>query len=221
MQEDLPRARASFERVLALSIPFFAVLSALLVLHARAIVLVALGPKWMDTIPVAQILFCALVPRCTYKVSESLAFAFGRSGAAAVRQGLFAAMIIGGSIVGARFGAPGVAVAASLSITAFYVVSMGFAARLVGLRGWSLALAHLRAAVLAACVGGADFLVGAFVEARLGFWPGELAGAAVGGIAVLALFCTIPRAWLGHDLSTLRAQLRARLPRFASGPTQS
>jgi PST family polysaccharide transporter len=203
LQNDPPAARAALLRALALAVPFFAILSAALAIHARAIILIVLGPKWVESVPIAQILFLALVPRCTYKISESLAFGFGRSASTAIRQGFFALLAIAGPAIAAPYGAPGVAAAAALAIYLFYLSSVGYAAALVKLEARILALVHLRALMLALLFGFVD-MEASKLSGGLGFWPAQLIGAAAGGLVIAALFMWGPSSWIGTAIADLR-----------------
>ncbi len=133
MQSDVGKARLALEKSLGLAVPLFAIVSTLTVVHASALVAISLGSQWAETIPLIQILFAVLVPRCCYKITESVMIGFGRSGSAAIRQGMYATLMIGGAIVAAPFGPFWVAINASCAVTIFYLASLTFSARLTGI----------------------------------------------------------------------------------------
>lgn len=159
IEGDRARLSGSFVSVLELAIPAYAVASALLTIHAFFIVRVALGPNWDDTIPLAQILFSTLVPRCTVKVSESFAVACGRARSTAVRQGFYAVLMIVGAGIGTRWGVLGVAIAVSIAISIFYLASMCYAMRLGSIGLPVIANLHGKALVLGVAVLAVDAAV--------------------------------------------------------------
>ncbi|MFZ0266648.1 lipopolysaccharide biosynthesis protein [Caulobacter sp.] len=210
LQNDQEAARRALLKSLSLAAPLFGMVSIFVVLHAHAIVMIALGPKWGDTVIVVQLLFSALIPRCAYKISESLAVGFGRSGAAVVRQGLYAVLMVGGSIIGAMHGPTGVAVAVSIAIWIFYGISLSYAAHLADLRLLALVGLHARSLALGLPVILADLIVMRLL-APVNFWVSELGGGAAGGLVLLALAVLSPDSWLGSELANVRRGVRSRL----------
>ncbi len=209
MQDDPERARKALERALAVAVPFFATIAALTIAQSQFIVWVSLGPKWADTAVIMSILFLALVPRCCYKVSESVTVAFQRSGSAALRQGLYAAAMIGFSALAAPHGPVWVAVGASAAVTIFYLSSLGYAMRLVGLSFLRVIEVHIRAAILAGII----FLIDRVVTAGilpLSFFVANIVGGAIGLGVAIALFLYLPGNLLGEALIDLRAQAIAK-----------
>lgn len=77
--------------------------------HAADIVLLALGEQWMAVAPLFAILSLGLYFRLNYKLAAEALKARGRVYGYAFSQGLFALLILCGTLVGARFGLPGVA----------------------------------------------------------------------------------------------------------------
>lgn len=180
---DEAALRKSLLNVLGMVVPFYAVASVLFALQAPLIIQLALGSQWSASIPIAQILFLALVPRCAFKVSEIFAVASGKSLAAFYRQGVYAALMVGGASIGVRYGTVSVAVAASLAITIFYIASMAYAVILANAPLRSVVAVHLRAGVLAASAAAADEAVLILLHGRNLLLAHVLAGLA-GVVAV-------------------------------------
>ena len=182
---------------LGIVLPTYAVASVLLTLQAPLIVAISLGHQWDATIPVVQVLFATLLPRCGYKVSENFAVAIGKSAAAAVRQGIYAAMMVAGAIAGSSYGIVGVAVGISAAITIFYTISMAYVVSAGKVSGWAVIMVHLKAALLAVCV----MLVDGIVLELLGplsMWAKQLIAGTSGAVAVLGLILAAPRFFLGE-----------------------
>ncbi|MET0239592.1 MAG: oligosaccharide flippase family protein [Sphingobium sp.] len=201
-------ARA-FLNVLSLVLPFYAVASVLLALQAPAIILLALGPQWTEAIPIAQILFLALVPRCAFKVSENFAVASGRSLSAFYRQGFYAAAMIGGAAVGVRYGVVPVAIAASIAITLFYSVSMTYAIRLSGVTFRSVIVLHGKAAAVAASAAVADALVLFALGDGAGVPGHMLAGSAGAAMAAAIVLLARHRLFSPEAVRSLERMLAA------------
>jgi PST family polysaccharide transporter len=214
IQAHPERLKRAFISALEVSLPIYALASVLLALQAPVIVSITLGPKWSDTVPVAQILFATLVPRCVFKISESFAVAVGKSGAAAWRQGFYAAMMVTSSIIGSRYGIYGVAIGVSLSITIFYVTSMSYATRISGSTFWDVVAVHLRSLLLALAVGVVDAGVLRLLHGFHLVIQHFLAGGA-GVLVAGALVAASPTYWLGQEtggrLINIKTRLMARL----------
>jgi PST family polysaccharide transporter len=196
LQTDLDRARSALDRSLSLAVLVFGATSALLCTHAKAIVLISLGAQWTGTIQIVQILFVALVPRCCYKITESVSIGFGFGHAAARRQALYAAVMIGGAVIAAPHGPKWVAVSSSIAISVFYLSSLTKACQIVGLSLRHVAVLHLRAAaifalVAAACYGPEQLLSGQ------NFWVQEIISGASGSAAAALIFAFAPASLLG------------------------
>ncbi len=206
-QED--RAREAYARALALSVPFFAMISVLCCVHSAAIVQIALGPKWTATVPIVEILFAVLVPRCCYKITESLTVAFGHSKSAALRQGIYAVLMIGGAMIAAPHGAIWVAVSTSVAVTIFYISSLTYSGFIVRLPVSETLTIHLRAIVLALAVAAVDLGIIHLFGHR--FWLGNITGGIVAVILIAGLFLCLPSGFIGQDINKLRDNLIKRI----------
>ncbi|WP_162301989.1 oligosaccharide flippase family protein [Croceibacterium ferulae] len=211
-QGDLHDVNRAFLKALEVAVIGFAAISAFAMIHAEAIVLVALGSQWTATVPVVQLLFAALLPRCCYKISEAVAYACGSSLGATVRQAVYAVMIVGGAIIASPMGPTAVAAAVFVALWCFYIVSLGYVLSITRGSASLLIAIHFRALVLvlpAALVDLALLLLSPF-----SFWPGHLAGGLV-GLAVLGLTIIIaPRSLLGDALSGIRASAELKSRQF-------
>jgi O-antigen/teichoic acid export membrane protein len=213
VKDDTEKLRETFLRTLHVVLPAYAAASALLTLQSSLIVDLALGSKWGATIHICQILFASLVPRCAFKVSEVFAVVIGRSLGAITRQGLYAILMVSGSIVGLQFGILGVAVAVSCAITIFYGFSMSAAIRIGSIDRRQVILIHVRAALFAGCIAMPDLGV-LWILDSFPRWQAHLAAAMAGLLVGSIVLLLAPRFWIGDANSVyLDSQLGKRFLR--------
>jgi PST family polysaccharide transporter len=99
-------------------------LGALMVATASEIVEVVLGPKWSDAVIPFQILALGVVARGSYKIDDALARALGVMYQRSVRDAIYAAAVVIGSVIGLRWGLPGVAVGVLVAVVINYVLAL-------------------------------------------------------------------------------------------------
>lgn len=214
-QRDLEDLNGAFIKALDVAAFAFTALSGFAVIHAQPLVLLVLGPQWTATVPVVQLLFAALLPRCCYKISEALAYACGSSFGATMRQAMYAAMVIGGAIFASRWGPAAVAAAVSIALWAFYLISIGYVVSITRVSITSLFATHLRAILLTAPALIVDF--GVLMLAPVSFWPAHFV-AGLSGMFIMALtLVAAPGLFLGKALSGSRATGAVRLKQALSG----
>jgi PST family polysaccharide transporter len=118
---------------------------------APEIVLVLLGPGWTAVTVPFRVLALGLLFRTSYKISDAFARALGAVFQRAWRQWIFAALVIGGAVLGQRWGTAGVATAVVLALAANFLLQAQLILRLVALDWRTFAAAHgpaVRATVL-------------------------------------------------------------------------
>jgi len=214
LRDDRDRLERAFLDVLGIVLPGYAVLSALLALQSPLIVYLALGSQWGDTVPVAQIMFATLLPRCAVKVSENFAVALGRSMSTAVRQALYAMFMVSGTLVGWRAGINGVAVAASAAMILFYLISMHYAVRIGGIDAGAVLTRHVRALLLGALTAAVDFALLRLLQNQAMPIRHLIAGSTA-ALATGLLFLAAPAFWIGDaNAGKFRLMIGNRL-RFA------
>jgi PST family polysaccharide transporter len=109
VQNESQRLAAAYRRGIALITLVVLPPSALLVLLAPEVVHVVLGPRWSPMIVPFQILGAGMLFRTASKLGDSLTRATGAVYRRAWRQIVYAALVVGGAIVGQRWGITGVA----------------------------------------------------------------------------------------------------------------
>ncbi|WP_313606843.1 oligosaccharide flippase family protein [Rhizobium sp.] len=212
-RDDPARLAAAFQQAFHIAVPAYACLSAFLILQAPIIVYLALGPQWSETTVVAQLFFAALVPRCAFKISENFAVAIGRSGAAVIRQSIYAALMVCGAIIGLSNGVSGVALMTSFAVTLFYLMSIGYALKVGGLSPFPILLIHVKACALAALIAITDMSVVSFFS-DWSLFIRHLAGGTAGVTAMVTLISIAPVFWLGPVGKMYLPQLRKMLSKL-------
>lgn len=210
MESEPGRQAEAFERAMAASLPAFAVASAAMVLHAEAIVRIILGPAWGESATVLQLLALGLLPRISYKVSDSLLMAKGELWPVAARQLFYLTAIIGLSLCVSTLGIDGVAGAVTAATALYYCVSLRAVSRRLRMRGSRIVWMHATAiawAIAAACL---DVLL-TWVASPLGFLPAQVAGGTGLILACVILFFGTPRRILGSDMAAWRTRIRTQI----------
>src|SRR3989442_10141797 len=135
IQTERQRVAVAYRRCVAgvalLTLP----LSALALVLAPGIVRVLLGPRWADVTAPFRVLVLGTLFRTSYKISDSLTRALGAVYRRAWRQWSYAALVIGGGIVGQRWGITGVAWVVLFALLVNFVLTAHLGTRLVGM-GW-------------------------------------------------------------------------------------
>jgi O-antigen/teichoic acid export membrane protein len=212
LQDSPGAARELLLQGLNLSVLLFSILSLLIFLHADALVLLALGPKWEGAVPVTQALFCALVARCSFKISESVALGFGRTRAAALRQCLYAAMMIVSGLIGSAWGGVGVAIGIAIAMWLFYLVSLQYAAALLKALPTSILAAHARPLLILVPMCLADIAV-QMAAASWPFWVMQFLSGGVSVAVGTVLLWKLPAGMAGRHIVKLRAAGLERVQR--------
>ena len=213
VQADRPRLAAAYRRgVAALAAAVLPVSVAAVILAPEAI-RVALGAQWAAAVPPFQILATGMLFRTSYKMSDSLARATGAVYRRAWRQVVYAALVVGGALVGSRWGVVGVAVAVVAALAVNFTLMAHLSLSLTGLSAASFARAHLPPlALAAACV---PITWGATAAVRAAALPS--AAVLAGGLAATAAWTLLllwraPAFFLGADVQWLLQTLRSYLP---------
>jgi PST family polysaccharide transporter len=159
--------------------------------------------------------------RTSYKMSDSLARATGSVYRRAWRQIVYAALVVGGALVGQRWGIVGVAVAVVAALAVNFSLMAQLSLSVSGLSWASFLRVHLAPAALAAAC--APVTWGVTTALRDAALPAivVLAGGVIATLTwALLLAWRAPALFLGQDvlwmLETLRSYLPARLRR--AGP---
>lgn len=209
-QKDYQRLRQIYLSVSA-AVNFITIpIGIVLVLFAKEIILVVLGPGWDQVIVPFQLLTISLSFRTSYKMGDSVAKATGFVYQRSAREAIYAGSVIAGTFLGSRFGLVGASTAVSLSILLNYVLSTTMGCRIIQLRRRD----YLRSQ-LPGLLAGAVSLALCLGVRRLMLFLGcagpvlLFVGGGVVGLALLGLLWLNPRA-IGRDNRYLLMLLRDR-----------
>ena len=177
--------------------------SVLLFVLAPEVVAILLGPGWEAVVLPLQIFAVVLLPRTAYKISGSLTRATGAVVGGALRQWIYAGLVVVGCAIGSRWGINGVAVGASLAILVHTAIMLKFSARIQrGLVARVLA-AYAKSLPLAFVVAAACWPLAAWLRGTTPVVLVALATVAAGaGAAALTLVVT--RRFFGEEFALLR-----------------
>jgi len=101
------------------------------------------GPKWNEAVPVLQILSLCVLFRTGYKINDSLARALGLVYKRAWRQGIYAGIVIIGSILGSKWGISGVAIAIVSAVFVNYLLMSQLSLKVLQISWHEFIRAHL------------------------------------------------------------------------------
>jgi PST family polysaccharide transporter len=131
-QHDKPSMAHSFIRGIAASNLFMFPLSVFLSIHARPIIVLVFGDKWVEAAPIMQILCLSLPFKTTVKIIDSLVRAMGASRFSAQMRCVFALAMVSGAFVGCQWGLVGVAIGVNLAVFINYILMTLLSRKLVG-----------------------------------------------------------------------------------------
>lgn len=224
IQSDAPRLALAYRRCVSgialLTLP----LSAVSVVLAPELVYAVLGPKWGQVAFPFQILAVGTLFRTSYKVSDSLTRAVGAVYRRAWRQWLYASLVIGGAVVGQRWGIAGIAAGVVCALFVNFVFMAHLSTRLVALRWADFLAAHGAGIRLSAAVGLPTY---AAATAARAVWSGHPIPVLAVSLAAAGLVCglllwLVPAWSLGADgrwlWDRVARLLSQRIGRFRSAP---
>lgn len=223
LQGDEPRLSQALMRILCIQPMIFIPIGIALMLATPALVPLVLGGGWSQVVLPAQILFAALVARLGYVAPEQAAIAIGEAWGSAGRQAVYAVLVCLGAVAGLAIGLAGVAAGVTLALIVFYGLSLRRAAMRLRCSGPTIAMAHLRALVVA-LAGLPPALAAGWALATwtpLGVLS-PLVEAAVYSLCIGLFLILAPGAWLGGAVDDMRQEalslVRRRIGRTSSRP---
>ena len=215
IQDDPERLRAAFLRCTALVALIFLPVSAFTVLLAPEVVAVLLGPQWRGAVVPFTILSLAMFFRTGRRIAGVTMNGIGKPYWSAISQTIFAICVVGGALIGVRWGITGVAIFTALSIFVVYCLQTALVMYFIGLRLAPFLLSIFPAAALAVVAAGTaygvKFAVGLADQAPLVTLI--CAGAAAAAITILPVLA-FPALLGRHTLTTVAPLVAAIKPRL-------
>jgi PST family polysaccharide transporter len=215
MQHDPPRMAKAYLRALSVSVIIAAMGSAFIVFNSELIVRILLGPKWLATVPIMQILFAAFIARSGYAVAEAVPLSLGLSGQSAIRQGAQLILIVTGAVIGSNFGILGTVAGIFIAYWIFYFLCLLLVQRLLPVGWMDLLRVHLNGIILAVPPTLAALAAGLLITRDtllLEFVP-----AAIFGVVAITVLLMAPSKLAGDDIVKARSYAWERLQRRFTG----
>ncbi len=165
VQDERERLAGAYERAIAIvglvSLP----IAAFLWVVAPEFIPVILGPAWAAVVLPFRLFSISLLFRMSSKISDACTKAAGAVYSRALRQGIFAALVLLGATVGQRWGVGGVAVAVSIAMGVNFISMAALGRSVTGLSWTRFVRAHVPGTLLAVAIGGSAAVVTAVARA--------------------------------------------------------
>lgn len=213
--------RATLERVYLTGLELVSLLSFSasvgMLICAEEIILFLFGPRWIEVVPVLQILSTGVFFRTAYKCSDTVVRALGAAYRHAGTQAVYTFLVVGGSVIGTPWGLEGVAVAVCFAVLANYFLLSRTAIMLLNLTIGQFVRAHLPG-IWVACI---EALVLIYLKAFLLQQGIERAGlrltiCLVAAAIVFPLSLVIaPNLCKLHSLTWFLGKFQAKLPKIS------
>jgi PST family polysaccharide transporter len=149
IQHDPPRMAKGYLRSLSITLTLASLVSAFFIVNAEIIVRLLLGPRWLSTIPLIQILFGAFVARSGYIAAEAVPLAFGLSGQSALRQGAQVVLVAAGAVIGAQFGLIWATAGIAIAYWIFYFLCLLLVQQLLPIKWGAIFRLHINGVIIA------------------------------------------------------------------------
>lgn len=157
VQTDSERLTDAYCKGVALVALVMCPVSSVLYILAPEIINVLLGPSWSEAVLPFRILTLGMLFRTGFKVSAVVSRAKGAVYGLAWRQGVYALLVVTGSLLGVRFGIKGVACAVLLALAIHFILMAGLAIKLTLLTWTKFFAIHLNAIFVAILFGAEIF----------------------------------------------------------------
>ncbi len=152
IQIETERLRRVYLRAVEITSMIALPTSVVMFFTAPEIIGTLFGHKWTDSVPVLQILALGVLFRTGYKISDSLARALGAVYRRAWRQGIYATLVVLGTITGTTWGLSGVAVAVVISVFINFLIMSHLSLSLLKVSWTVFMRSHLPAVWVSGCV---------------------------------------------------------------------
>ena len=209
IQHDVVRMRNAYLRALSITLIVSGLVSAFMIVNAKLVVDILLGPQWLPTVPLVQILFCAFLAKSAYVAAEAVPLALGLGGQSALRQGAQLLLVVLGATIGAQFGMVGAAIGVATAYWLFYFLCLLLVQRLIHPSWRDLLKVHLKGILVS---------VGPLLVALGGRWLipaenlwSELVPAALFVLIAAAILLWAPASLITEDLVRARGHVWERV----------
>lgn len=190
---------------------------------AEEVVLVGFGEQWRSVIPVVSILAFGVFFRTAYKCSDTVVRSIGAVYRYALRQALYATLVMGGAGIGALVGGIlGVACGVVIAVALNYVSMTRLSSRLLGVSLFHILRAHLMGLWASVCVGLTLMLTISTIRASTQYPLIVLLEAGVVVVFVWGMSVTLAAAWVPFGcMRILRIHGRQYIGQYVGQLTRS
>ncbi len=194
----------------------------LMVVAAPHLIVTLYGEAWLGAAVPLQILCAVGICRTVYHVSGALTQASGKIYAELRRQLVYVALVLGGSVLGARFGIGGVAVAVAAAIVFMYLAMSSLSLGITGSSWLEFFAAQVPAIGVGSVVGLTALLVRLGLEQQ-GVESPIVLGAIIvsGGAATLAAIYLLPESARPVELFARLGRASEQWPRLLRVPVRA
>jgi O-antigen/teichoic acid export membrane protein len=218
VQDDPPRLARAYERALSVVALIALPISSFLLVVAPEFIPVLLGPAWTGVIMPFRLFTFSLLFHMSSMISDTLTKATGAVYARAMRQGVYAAMVVLGAVIGQQWGVGGVAVAVSIAMATNFLSMAQLSRSVTGISWRRIGRAQVPGALLATLIGVTALAVAESARAlHVGKLPllvlASAVVVAVTGLALRfrpALFLGPHGTWVQERAADFVRQIRAR-----------
>jgi O-antigen/teichoic acid export membrane protein len=198
VQGDPPRLAAAYLQAVASIALVMLPIGVIMTVLAPEVIVVLLGPRWVEVIPPFQVFAIGLLFRTSYKMSDSISRATGAVYRRAWRQAIYAGLVFAGAWVGSRWGVTGVSVGVLASLVINFVLMADLSLAVAHTTWRRFAEAHVPA-MLTAGLGGSITWLSITLLRHSGASPLlRLVGASLVTLAAIGIaLWAIPRPLLG------------------------
>ncbi len=211
IKQSPEQIRKAVERLYSLLFLFIIPLSGLSFVLAKEIILILLGPNWVEAEYPSRILIIGMVFRVGYKIGGNLMLGLGRSDYYALIQFTYALLVVGGGFIGAKWGIVGVSYAVLFAIMFQFTAFTYMIERKTNFSFFSLLREMIPPLVLLAIfINGINLFVNSI---RLQGYPSLLILLLTGAITLLfyvTTISTIPNWVVGRHGMWLIQQIKSR-----------
>jgi O-antigen/teichoic acid export membrane protein len=221
VQDERDRLANAYERALAIVALISLPISSFLWVVAPEFIPVILGPGWDEVVVPFRLFSIGLLFRMSSKISDACTKAAGEVYYRALIQFAYAAMVVGGAIIGQRWGVGGVAVCVSIAMGINWLNMAQLSRSVTGFDWTRFARAHLPALMMALVIGAAAMVA---AEAGRAAQLGNLPILLIAGLAAAAVAYTgsrfRPTLFLGRHGTWAYHQAEELLRRRGRGGTR-
>jgi PST family polysaccharide transporter len=192
VQNERERLAGGYERALAIVALVSLPVSATLWIVAPEFIPALLGPKWTAVVLPFRLFTISLFFRMSSKVSDACTKAAGAVYSRALIQGIYAAMVFVGALIGQRWGIGGVAIAVSIVMGINWMMMAALGQKVTGLSWARFLRAHSPSVLFAALLAVG---VGITVQAARASHLGKVGVLAVAGLTCALELYAASRLW--------------------------